>query len=71
MMEAARSPCINFCRMDEDSGLCAGCLRTIDEIVAWAGADEGQKHAILAAVEKRRGRFEIPVGGSRSVSGDD
>ena len=29
------SPCISVCRMDPASGLCQGCLRTIDEIVAW------------------------------------
>jgi uncharacterized protein len=32
------SPCINVCEMDQKSGLCRGCLRTIDEIVAWGSA---------------------------------
>ena len=30
------SPCVNVCRMDELSGLCEGCLRTIDEIASHA-----------------------------------
>ena len=28
------SPCINVCKMNERSGLCEGCLRTLDEIAA-------------------------------------
>ena len=34
------SPCINVCRMDEQSGLCAGCFRTIDEISVWSRIDD-------------------------------
>jgi hypothetical protein len=29
------SPCISVCRMDQSTGWCEGCLRSIDEIVAW------------------------------------
>ncbi|MDO9217322.1 MAG: DUF1289 domain-containing protein, partial [Lacisediminimonas sp.] len=32
------SPCIDICRMEQHTGLCVGCLRTIDEITAWGGA---------------------------------
>ena len=35
-------------------GLCVGCLRTIDEIVAWAGASDAAKRAVLARVAARR-----------------
>jgi hypothetical protein len=48
------SPCINVCRMDEATGWCEGCLRTIDEIVAWGTmADEG-KRAVWRLIEQRR-----------------
>jgi predicted Fe-S protein YdhL (DUF1289 family) len=40
--------------MDEPSGLCRGCFRTLDEIAGWAGANDDTKLRILAAVEKRR-----------------
>ena len=56
------SPCINVCRMDARSGLCAGCFRTLDEIAAWAGADDRRRLAILAAVARRR-REDVPGGG--------
>jgi hypothetical protein len=50
------SPCIDVCRMDAQSGLCEGCLRTIDEIAGWAAAPDEQKRLILAAVAQRRAR---------------
>ena len=39
------SPCINVCRMDEATGWCAGCLRSIDEIAAWGTLPEAAKAA--------------------------
>lgn len=48
------SPCIDVCRMDAASGLCEGCLRTLDEIAGWAAATDEQKRAILAAIRQRR-----------------
>jgi len=54
MPEAAASPCIDVCRMEE--GLCAGCLRTIDEIARWANAGDDERRLILVAVAQRRGR---------------
>lgn len=48
------SPCINICVMDEDTGFCAGCLRTLDEITEWAGSDSGTKREILQKLTDRR-----------------
>lgn len=47
------SPCINLCRMDEASGLCLGCLRSIPEIIAWSRASEGDKRAIWHEIRRR------------------
>lgn len=60
------SPCISVCKMDPgliaadaqtQGGLCIGCLRTIDEIIAWGGASAAAKRVILAAIERRRGEI--------------
>jgi len=48
------SPCVNICQMDERSGLCQGCQRSIEEIAAWSAASSAQKRAILEAVAQRR-----------------
>ena len=50
---ALPSPCMSVCRMDAASGLCQGCLRTIDEIVAWGSLDDGDKRAVWAVIEQR------------------
>lgn len=52
------SPCINVCRMDEASGLCLGCFRSLDEIARWSAATPDEKIAILAAVERRRAEHD-------------
>lgn len=52
------SPCIDVCRMDADSGLCVGCLRTLDEIAGWGGASDDEKLDILARIEKRRAEHD-------------
>ncbi|MES2743171.1 MAG: DUF1289 domain-containing protein [Pseudomonadota bacterium] len=50
---AVPSPCIGLCTMDRGSGLCQGCLRTIDEIVAWRQADDAYKLAVWAEIGRR------------------
>jgi hypothetical protein len=47
------SPCINICRMDDTTGWCDGCLRTIDEIANWSLYDEATKRAVCDAIEAR------------------
>ena len=49
------SPCVNICKMDAKSGLCQGCLRTIDEITVWSRLDDAGRQHILANVARRRG----------------
>ena len=53
MIQAVASPCINVCRMDDDTGLCLGCFRTIDEIAVWSNASNDQRLTFLLAVEHR------------------
>ena len=48
------SPCVSICRMDERSGWCTGCLRTIDEIATWARLDDMAKRAVWKLLPARR-----------------
>ena len=52
------SPCTNVCEMDPATGLCRGCLRTIDEIVAWGALDDDARRAVMAELPERRARVE-------------
>lgn len=49
------SPCVGVCRMDEATGHCTGCWRTLDEIARWSTASEADKRAIWARIEQRQG----------------
>ena len=49
------SPCISVCRMDDSSGLCLGCFRTLDEIVQWGSSAELDKRVVWQRITQRAG----------------
>ena len=53
-MDPLESPCIGVCTIASDSGLCRGCLRTIDEIARWRAMDRAERGRVLAACATRR-----------------
>lgn len=55
------SPCVSVCRMNEASGLCEGCFRTIDEIAHWGLFDDDEKRAVVEQLPARR----AAAGGAR------
>ncbi len=54
------SPCVSICQMEESTGFCIGCRRTIDEIRDWIIMSPEEKRAVLARIDQRKGR---PAGG--------
>lgn len=59
--EPAPSPCIGVCRIVEQEGRCAGCLRTLAEIASWGGLDEPSRRALLGVLRERRAEAGPPV----------
>jgi len=51
------SPCNNVCRMNPETELCEGCLRTLAEIAAWSGMSAEEKLAVLARLPGRRAQL--------------
>ncbi|MBI5277546.1 MAG: DUF1289 domain-containing protein [Burkholderiales bacterium] len=51
--EPVPSPCMSVCRMDAASGICEGCLRTLDEIAAWSVLDDSQKREVWQLIAQR------------------
>ena len=49
------SPCIAVCRLDDATGFCEGCYRTIDEIRDWIIMLPDERHAVLQRLAERRG----------------
>ena len=44
--------------MDDASGWCEGCLRTIDEIVAWGSMADEDKRTVWRLIEQRRCQWD-------------
>lgn len=56
---AIRSPCIGVCSMDDLTGFCQGCYRTIDEIKNWWEMDkQQQKETINKAAQREAELFD-------------
>jgi uncharacterized protein len=52
--DAVPSPCNSVCRMSPRTGLCEGCLRTIDEIASWSRMSDDEKRAVWERIDRRR-----------------
>jgi uncharacterized protein len=48
-----QSPCIGVCSMDDSTGFCLGCYRTMDEIQQWWDLDNTQKQAVVDTASAR------------------
>lgn len=48
------SPCNQICQLLADTGLCAGCHRTLAEITDWSRLTAAEKLRVLAAVAERK-----------------
>ncbi len=49
-----KSPCIDVCEIDRDSGLCNGCLRTLEEIAGWSAYSDDRRAEIMMDLDMRR-----------------
>jgi uncharacterized protein len=48
------SPCNKVCVMNEATGFCRGCYRTLDEIARWGTMSDEERGAVLAELAVRR-----------------
>ena len=56
------SPCISVCRIEDATGLCLGCRRTIDEIRDWIILTPEEKQTVLARIAERKQRLAASGG---------
>ena len=47
------TPCIAVCLMDQKTGLCLGCGRTLPEIARWHGMASHERLAVMALLPAR------------------
>jgi predicted Fe-S protein YdhL (DUF1289 family) len=48
------SPCISVCQLDDRTGWCLGCYRTIDEIRDWIIMPPDERRQVLDRLTERR-----------------
>lgn len=61
--KAIRTPCTKVCTVDGASGLCLGCLRSLQEIAEWSRLDDATREAILEALPGRVTRLDPALQG--------
>jgi len=52
-MKSIISPCINVCMLDQKSGLCMGCKRTVEEITHWTAYSDQERERIMRELPRR------------------
>lgn len=52
------SPCVMVCTVDGASGLCLGCLRTLQEIATWSRMTDEGRAAVMAELPGRKSRID-------------
>lgn len=52
-MGKTSSPCNGVCILDEDTGLCVGCLRTSEEIAGWEEFSDAEREEVMERISER------------------
>ncbi|MCD2171592.1 DUF1289 domain-containing protein [Rhizobium sp. C4] len=47
------SPCILVCSIDDKTGYCFGCGRTLDELARWIEMTDAERQAVMAVLPAR------------------
>lgn len=56
------TPCVRICKLDEESGLCQGCYRNLEEIEKWSEYTDEQKEQLMVAIDIRKELLCAEVG---------
>ncbi len=54
------SPCVRLCCLD-NSDICVGCFRSLDEIKAWSQADDNMRHVFVGNAKLRLDAHNLKV----------
>jgi uncharacterized protein len=58
-MELMETPCIDICQIDQQSRLCRGCGRSIDEITMWGSMSDAERRRIMGELKARMLSFGV------------
>jgi predicted Fe-S protein YdhL (DUF1289 family) len=60
------TPCEKICIVDQPSGLCRGCGRSIAEIECWMAYSDGERSRIMTELPGRLQAMSTPTVSARS-----
>lgn len=52
-IEEIVSPCIGVCAMNDTTGFCMGCYRTVDEIREWWNMTDQEREKVMGSLDQR------------------
>jgi predicted Fe-S protein YdhL (DUF1289 family) len=65
-MAAIETPCDNICTLDQESGLCLGCGRSLAEIERWTVFNDAERSRVMNELPRRlealRARTSVATG---------
>jgi predicted Fe-S protein YdhL (DUF1289 family) len=64
-MPAMETPCEKICILDQASGLCRGCGRSLAEIGRWTAYSDGERARIMAELPNRLDAMDAQPTSSR------
>ena len=63
------SPCVSICVIDQVTGLCAGCYRTLDEIAGWIDLSPDDRRAVMGRLAARRALYGAAIEARQAAAG--
>ncbi|MEX3938621.1 DUF1289 domain-containing protein [Paraburkholderia sp. BR10937] len=54
---AVKSPCVDVCAFDGETGLCIGCFRTREEIGNWKKMTDHRRHQVVNDRPRRQAKL--------------
>ncbi len=48
------SPCVGICELDQETNMCIGCWRSLEEVAEWASASLDRRRDIVIQARNRR-----------------
>jgi len=61
-VKSLQTPCIKICLLDDETGLCLGCGRSIREIAGWTAMTDAERRAVMRELPARKARMERAKG---------
>lgn len=59
------SPCVKLCTIDDRTGMCLGCGRSLREIAGWSAMTPAERRRIMAELPTRRATTGLECKGAR------